>query len=175
ASLPWGASVVIVIGGGWISQKLLGGGVPSRISRGVLGGGAVALGGLCVAAMPLLEPGVAKLAILVLGMSSPSLIYVMAHSIIGEITPVGQRGALLCITNAVATSAGLIAPLLMGHVIDHGATVAAGYDHGFLIAGLVTLAGGLIGMIFMRPAAALRRFAALDRPVPLPATARQRA
>ncbi len=175
ASLPWGASVVIVIGGGWLSQKLLANGVSSRLSRGVLGGGAVAFGGLCVAAMPLLEPGVPKLIILVLGMAAPSLIYVMAHSIVGEITPVAQRSALLCISNAVATSAGLIAPKLMGNVIDQGATVAAGYDHGFLIAGLVTCFGGAIGMIFMRPAAELRRFAALERPAPIASPARQSA
>jgi MFS transporter, ACS family, D-galactonate transporter len=158
-ALPWGASVVLVIGTSWISQRLLANGVPSRISRGLVGGGAVALGGLCLASMPLQEFGVIKLAILVVGMSIPSVIYVMGHAIVSEITPVGQRAALLCISNAVATSAGLLAPWLMGHAIEQGATPGAGYDHGFLLAGLVTLTGGVIGMIFLRPQAELQRFA----------------
>ena len=66
---------------------------------------------------------------------------------------------MLCISNAVATSAGLLAPWLMGHAIEQGATPGAGYDHGFLLAGLVTLTGGVIGMIFLRPHAELQRFA----------------
>jgi hypothetical protein len=53
--------------------------------------------------------------------------------------------------------------------------VAAGYDHGFLIAGLVTMTGGLIGMIFLRPGAELRRFTALDRPATITAPVRQSA
>jgi MFS family permease len=158
-ALPWGTSVVLVIGVSWISQRLLANGVPSRISRGLVGGGAVALGGLCLASMPLQEFGVIKLAILVIGMSVPSVIYVMGHAIVSEITPVGQRAAMLCISNAVATSAGLLAPWLMGHAIEQGATPGAGYDHGFLLAGLVTLTGGVIGMIFLRPHAELQRFA----------------
>ena len=161
-SLPWGASVVLVISISWISQRLLAGGASSRASRALIGAGCVTLGGLCLASMPLQEFGVAKLAIVVLGMSVPSVIYVMGHAIVSEITPVGQRAAMLCISNAVATSAGLLAPWLMGKAIEQGATPGAGYDHGFLLAGLVTLAGGLLGMMLMRPEAALRRFAALD-------------
>jgi len=105
---------------------------------------------------------VTKLAVLVIGMSVPSVIYVMGHAIVSEITPVGQRAAMLCIGNAVATSAGLLAPWLMGQAIQQGVTPGAGYDHGFLLAGLVTLVGGIIGMIFLRPQADLQRFAALD-------------
>ena len=44
-ALPAGASVIVVIAGGWFSQHLLARGVKSRVARGMFGGVCVALGG----------------------------------------------------------------------------------------------------------------------------------
>src|SRR5271170_1375082 len=44
-ALPAGLSVIVVIGAGWGSQRLLVRGVPSRVARGILGGACVAFGG----------------------------------------------------------------------------------------------------------------------------------
>ena len=51
-ALSAGASVVVVFAAGWYSQRLLAQGVSSRVARGLLGGGCVALGGLALAVMP---------------------------------------------------------------------------------------------------------------------------
>src|SRR5215813_10349094 len=56
-ALPAGASVILVISAGWLSQRLLARGVPSRMARGILGGGCVALGGAALAVMPYV-PGI---------------------------------------------------------------------------------------------------------------------
>jgi MFS transporter, ACS family, D-galactonate transporter len=62
-ALPAGASVVVVFAAGWYSQRLLARGVSSRVARGLLGGGCVALGGLALAVMPYV-PGIqAKIAL----------------------------------------------------------------------------------------------------------------
>ncbi len=163
--LPWAASPVIVISVGWLSQRMLARGASTRLARGILGGGAVALGGLCLSLMPWLPGSGLKIAMVVAGMSIPAVIYVMGHAILSEITPVEQRGALLGINNAVATSAGLIAPVVMGSVVQNairgGSAAAAGYQRGFLICGLVALFAGLIGMIFLRPESEADRFAEL--------------
>ena len=58
----------------------------------------------------------------IIGMSLPSVIYVVSHAVVSEITPVSQRGALLAIGNAVGTSAGLLAPYIMGSVIETAIT-----------------------------------------------------
>jgi ACS family D-galactonate transporter-like MFS transporter len=53
---------------------------------------------------------------------------------VSEITPVRQRGALLAINKAVATSAGLIGPYIMGSQIQQSASNAAdGYASGFFV------------------------------------------
>jgi hypothetical protein len=49
------------------------------------------------------------------------------------------------------TSAGVIAPLVMGAVVQNAATPTAGYERGYLILGGLLLAGGLIGLLFIRP------------------------
>jgi MFS family permease len=150
-ALPAGASVILVIAAGWWSQRLLTGGVSSRVARGVFGGICVALGGAGLAIMPLVPSVVAKIALTTLGVALPSVIYVIASAVVGEIAPVAQRGALLAIGTAISTSAGLLAPYVMGSVVESAATPLDGFNTGFMICGVIMLAGGIIGMALMRP------------------------
>jgi hypothetical protein len=150
-ALPAVASVILVIAAGWFSQRLLARGVPSRVARGIFGGACVALGGAGLAIMPYV-PGIsAKIALTTLGVALPSVIYVIGNAVVSEIAPVAQRGALLAIGTAVSTSAGLLAPYVMGSVVETAATPLDGFNTGFMICGIIMLVGGLIGMALMRP------------------------
>jgi ACS family D-galactonate transporter-like MFS transporter len=158
-----------VIAAGWYSQHLLTRGVASRVARGIFGGGCVALGGAALLIMPHMPTNVLKIAMTIIGMSLPSVIYVVSHAVVSEITPVSQRGALLAIGNAVGTSAGLLAPYIMGSVIETAITPLDGFYTGFTICGVIMLIGGVIGMAFMRPERDALRFAQAPRLAPLPA------
>ena len=158
-ALPAGASVILVIAAGWYSQRLLARGVSSRVARGIFGGACVALGGAALAIMPYL-PGIpAKIALTTIGVALPSVIYVIGNAVVSEITPVAQRGALLAIGTAVSTSAGLLAPYVMGSVIETAATPLDGFNTGFMICGVIMLAGGVIGMALIRPEREAMRWA----------------
>jgi len=162
-TLPWAASPFIVITAGWFSQHLLARGVSTRVARGLFGGGAVAFGGVCLILMRYMPGDTLKIAMMIAGIAVPSVIYVMGHAIVSEITPVSQRSAMLAINNAVATSAGLIGPYVMGSVVQTaGASPAEGYGRGFFICGLVALGCGLTGMIFLRPESEAARLAGAD-------------
>jgi MFS family permease len=150
-ALPAGASVVAVLAGGWYSQRLLAQGVSSRVARGLLGGGCVALGGLALALMPYVPGIAAKIALATIGIAVPSVINVMAQTVVSELTPVAQRGGLLAIGTAIATSAGLLAPYVMGTVVETAATPLAGFNTGFMICGVIMLVAGLVGMALIRP------------------------
>jgi ACS family D-galactonate transporter-like MFS transporter len=150
-ALPAGASVVLVIAAGWLSQRLLARGVSSRLARGIFGGASVALGGAALVIMPYLSGVAVKIALTTIGVALPSVIYVIGNAVVGEIAPVAQRGALLAIGTAVSTSAGLLAPYVMGSVIETAATPLDGFNAGFMICGVIMLAGGLIGMALIRP------------------------
>jgi ACS family D-galactonate transporter-like MFS transporter len=150
-ALPSGASVVMVIAAGWLSQQLLAQGVSSRVARGVLGGACVALGGAAFAIMPYVPNTALKIALTTIGVALPSVIYVIGNAVVAEITPTAQRGALLAIGTAISTSAGLLAPYVMGRVVERAATPLSGFNTGFMICGVIMLTGGIIGMALMRP------------------------
>jgi hypothetical protein len=132
-ALPASASVVAVFAAGWQSQRLLARGVSSRVARGMLGGGCVALGGLALAVMPYVPGVAAKIALATIGIAVPSVINVIGQTVFSELTPVAQRGALLAFGTAIATSAGLLAPYIMGSVVETAATPLAGFNTGFMI------------------------------------------
>jgi MFS transporter, ACS family, D-galactonate transporter len=159
SALPPGVSVVVVIAAGWYSQHLLARGVSSRMARGVFGGACVGLGGIALLIMPQMPTIPLKIAMTTIGISLPSVIYVFSHAVVSEVTPVAQRGALLSIGNAVGTSAGLLAPYIMGSVIETAATPLDGFYTGYVICGIIMLIGGIIGMALMHPEREAARWA----------------
>ena len=121
------------------------------MARGLLGGASVALGGAALVIMPNL-PGIPlKIALTTIGVALPTVIYVISNTVISEVTPVAQRGGLLAIGTAVSTSAGLLAPYIMGSVIERAATPLQGFNTGFIICGVIMLVGGAIGMALICP------------------------
>ena len=158
-ALPAGTSVIAVIAAGWCSQRLLARGVPSRVARGIFGGACVVLGGMALTIMPYVADPSAKIALTTIGVALPSVIYVIGNAVVSEITPVAQRGALLAIGTAVSTSAGLLAPYVMGSVVETAATPLDGFNTGFMICGVIMLVGGVIGMTLMRPERETMRWA----------------
>jgi len=150
-ALPPATSVIIVLAASWFSERLLARGVSSRLARGLLGGASVALGGAALAILPYVPSVPLKVALTTIGVAVPSFIYVIGNAVVAEITPAAQRGAVLAIGTAIGTSAGLLAPYVMGSVVEHAATPLAGFHAGFMICGVVMLIGGIIGMALMRP------------------------
>jgi MFS transporter, ACS family, D-galactonate transporter len=157
--LPWIFGLFVVLSGGAISQWLKKRGVSSRACRGAFASITVILGGCIlpfVGSMP--TPGL-KLTLLVVGAAIGSTIYVIMPMIVSELTPQPQRAAMLAITTSVVTLAGVIAPLTMGTMIQKAATPMAGYEQGYVILGCLLLAGGIIGLLFIRPEADRARLA----------------
>jgi MFS family permease len=146
-----GASAVTMLATGWYSQHLLARGASSRRARGILGGLSVVLGGAALALLPYVPGIAAKIALSTLGVALPSAIFVINNAVIGEITPAAQRGALLAIGTAVANLAGLLAPYIMGSVIESATTPLDGFNTGFFICGVILLTGGAIALALVNP------------------------
>jgi MFS family permease len=70
---------------------------------------------------------------------------------ISEFTPVSQRGAVISIYGALYTLAGIVAPVVMGSVIQRAAVPIDGYLTGFTINGVILIISGLLGLLLLWP------------------------
>jgi MFS family permease len=115
--------------------------------------------------MPYADSAAMRIAFLVVGSGLCGAIYVVCPPMLGEFTPVSQRGAVIAIYGALYTLAGIIAPAVMGSIIQHaGGDIMQGYLHGFVINGIVMISAGALGLLLLWPnterARLLRRSAA---------------
>jgi len=149
--LPWVFGATIVILTGWVSQLMLARGFTTRGARGVLGAVPLIVGGCILAMLPLVTPGGLMIALLVIGSGLCGSIYVVCAPMIGEFTPVSQRGAVISIYGAIYTLAGILAPKVMGSVIEGAAKPLDGYMTGFTINAVILVASGLLGLLLLWP------------------------
>jgi len=149
--LPWVFGATIVILTGWISQVMMARGYTTRISRGVLGSVPLIIGGLILATMPHVTGAGLQIALLVIGSGLCGAIYVVCPPMLGEFTPASQRGAVIAIYGALYTLSGIIAPNVMGTVIQRAGNMLDGYMTGFTINAVVMVGSGVIGLLLLWP------------------------
>src|SRR6202158_4024726 len=149
--LPWVFGAVIVLLTGWVSQVLMARGVSTRGARGVLGSVPLIVGGSILAVLPHVDGAGMQIALLVVGSGLCGSIYVVCAPMLGEFTPVCQRGAVIAIYGAIYTLAGIIAPSVMGSVIQHAGGLVEGYITGFTINAVIMVASGLLGLLLLWP------------------------
>jgi MFS family permease len=149
--LPWVFGAIVVILTGWISQAMMARGFNTRVARGVLGSVPLVIGGLILTMLPHVAPGGLTIALLVVGSGLSGSIYVVCAPMLGEFTPVSQRGAVIAIYGAIYTLAGIMAPQVMGGVIQHAGGLFEGYMVGFTINAVVQIASGVLGLLLLWP------------------------
>jgi MFS family permease len=149
--LPWVCGAAIVLLTGWVSQALLARGVSTRVARGVLGAVPLIVGGAILAGIPYVEGAGLQIALLVTGSGLSGSIYVVCAPMISEFRSVAQRGAAIAIYGAIYTLAGILAPAVMGSVVQHATSELSGYLSGFSINAVILIASGLLGLLLLWP------------------------
>lgn len=154
----WVAVIVLMtipmsLGGASLSQYLLNRGYNTRYSRAALVSLFVFLGGGCT----FLAIGIGQglfwtFLLLALGFAFPNLAFSLGPTLVAEIVPAPQRGALLAIVHAMATSAGVISPLVTGWMIDRATSPLQGYQEAYLLAAALLVIAGVIGFFMIQPA-----------------------
>lgn len=141
-----------------LSQFMIGRGLSSRLSRGLLGALCVVTAGASMIWMAVLETGILKVILIGLSFSVGSVIFTLGSTLIGEISPAAQRGAMLGLTNSIHTVAGLCAPFTMGLLVDVSADPASGFRTGYVYAGTLVVSLGIAAALLIEPQADVRRF-----------------
>lgn len=149
--LPWVFGATIVLLTGWLSQAMMARGFTTRTARGVLGSVPLVIGGSILAMMPHVVGSGVQLTLLVVGTGLCGAIYVVCAPMLSEFTPVSQRGAVISIYGALYTLAGIVAPWVMGSVIQKSGDLFAGYMTGFTINAAIMISSGLLGLLLLWP------------------------
>jgi ACS family D-galactonate transporter-like MFS transporter len=143
----------IAFGSRWLSRR----GVSGRLSRGLPGAWCVIIAGTCVMSLPLASSDAWRIVLLGVGFSIGSVIFTLGPTLLGEIAPARQRGALLGVANSVHAAAGLLTPVVIGLIIDLKSDPANGFRSGFLCLGGFVAALGIAAALLIDPDADARR------------------
>ena len=140
-------------GAAWLSQRLMQRKVPSRIARGILTAITTLVAAACFASI--LIPGLpAVLYVLALGVGGglATAVLYTGPPMFAEIIPNSQRGSMLAIDNSVASTAGMIAPIVTGWLVQHaGGGAYSGYSIAFSLTGAFLLVAGIVSWAFLNP------------------------
>lgn len=155
-------SVPINLAISWWSQRLLAGGSSSRVARSVVACVSVALSGVMMIGLMFLDlTAIQKVYLLAIAVGLSITVFTLAIGILAEVTPTSQRGAVLSISNAVATVGTLPAPIITGWLIESasGLNSAHGYELGFTVTGILMTIGALVGFIWSNPERSIGKLA----------------
>ncbi|MEU2930997.1 MFS transporter [Streptomyces sp. NPDC007251] len=148
--LVWGLSGVVVLGQAGVAGWLLRRGVASRWARGGVGGILLLIGAAACLVLPSAPAGTTTVVLLVIGFGLTGAMGSVAVTTVAELAPAHRRGGALGLMNAVVTTAGLIAPTLIGRLVDSQG--AAGYQRAVLITGALLLLCGTAAVTLIDPA-----------------------
>ncbi len=148
---PWIFGASVSLGTGAISQAMLRRGFTTRAARGVLGAAPLLVGGCLLMIVPRLDSSAMQLALLIFGSGLCGAIFVVCPAMLGEFAPTSQRGAVISIYGAIYTLSGIIAPFVMGSIIEGAATPLDGYMNGYRVLASVLIAAGLAGLALLWP------------------------
>jgi len=151
STLPWISGAVVVLLTGWVSQVLMARGYSTRVARGVLGASPLIVGGLILGLVPHVQGTGVLIALLVAGSGICGSIYVVCAPMLSEFTPVSQRGAVIAIYGAIYTLAGILAPSVMGSMIQRADDKLSGYMTGFTINAVILIVSGTLGLLLLWP------------------------
>jgi MFS family permease len=93
-----------------------------------------------------------KVLLLTLSSGLTLAMYSVGPAMLSEVAPDGQRGAILALSNAIGSLAGLSAPLLTGVLIQHAqGSTAIGFEQSCVLAGFVLLGCGALCARWLDP------------------------
>ncbi|AKE88224.1 MULTISPECIES: MFS transporter [Rhodococcus] len=150
-SLPYLCGAILMIVFAAVSRAMTRRGASVRAARGLLPCALVALGGLSTIAWPLLDRGVLQIVLLAVGASLVVGAQGIAWTLVSDVVPVKQRGTVMGVMITCYSMGGVIAPLLLGNLVNDASNPLHGYQLGFAAFGVVLVGGALIAAALINP------------------------
>src|SRR5699024_1616526 len=122
-----GAAGVLVLP--WASERAIRAGISVRAARGVATGAISVVSGIAAFLTPLAS-GTSAVVLVSVALGLPSTAYRMMFLMMGRISPVWCRGALMSVVAGVITLCGIVAPWFFGLIAGSVSSKHLGYDLG---------------------------------------------
>ncbi|MFF3493247.1 MFS transporter [Streptomyces sp. NPDC002795] len=151
-ALTYGSGGVLMIFFGAVSRAMTLRGAGVRASRGVLSCVLVAVAGLCTIAWPSLDRGPLQILVLVVGASLCVGAQGVAWALVSDVTPAAQRGTVMGVMVSCYSLGGVVAPLVLGGLVNGASDPLGGYRTGFAGLGGLLLVAALVAIWLIRPA-----------------------
>lgn len=136
-----------------LSQRALKHGASVRMAMAVPPAVACLIGGVALSLMGFVEQGLySTMALYLVGGVVVNLVPAFANSIVAYIAPPRQRGSMLAIHIGLLTSAGMLAPHMVGQAIGwKGGDLVKGFELSIGLFGIALLVGGLLALRLVNP------------------------
>ncbi|BBN55790.1 MFS transporter [Pseudomonas chlororaphis subsp. aurantiaca] len=136
-----------------LSQRALKHGASVRMAMAVPPAVACLIGGVALSLMGFVEQGLySTMALYLVGCVVVNLVPAFANSIVAYIAPPRQRGSMLAIHIGLLTSAGMLAPHMVGQAIGwKGGDLVKGFELSIGLFGIALLVGGLLALRLVNP------------------------
>ncbi|MFI5661971.1 MFS transporter [Streptomyces sp. NPDC051684] len=147
--LPWAVGAVVLLGQAALTGRLMRRGVVSRKARGWVGGCMLAIGAVCCLLTPFVDSVPAQTVLVALGFGFSGSYATVAATTVAELAPATRSGGALGLMNALVTVSGLLAPAVVGALVD--AQGDAGYQHAVLVTGILVAIGAVLAFALIDP------------------------
>ncbi|GAA1856851.1 MFS transporter [Paeniglutamicibacter psychrophenolicus] len=156
-AIPYVSAMVILLGTGMFSGWLIKRGFSSRVARSFLTSACLLFAGVCMITFTQLPSGPLQLLLVVCAFSINSIAFAIGFAGASDFLPAHQRAAFFGCIVAAYSVAGMVAPYVLGLIVENAPTPAEGYSNGFFIVGIVICVFGVAGGLMLNPARARAR------------------
>ncbi|QNS05391.1 MFS transporter [Streptomyces xanthii] len=146
---PWAVGAAVLFGQAWLTGRLMRRGASGKAARGRVGAGLLAIGAVCLLLTPLTDGRASQTVLIALGFGFGGAYATVAATTVAALAPPGRGGGALGLMNALVTAAGLVAPAVVGALVDAQGT--AGYRHAVLLSGVLLTAGAVAAYALVDP------------------------
>lgn len=148
---PWAAQILAnLVLVGLIGPRLMRRGVSSRIALGITAGSTLVLAGLAMVGFAF-TTGALQLVFMIVAFGIAACVIPASQTMLGDITPTRQRGAVLGVYVAIYSVTGVIAPLITGQLVQSAESPAEAYPTVFMIAAVISIVGGVACALLSNP------------------------
>lgn len=155
---PWAVGAAVLFGQAALTGRLMRRGAGGRTARGRVGAGMLAIGAVCLLLTSVTDGQVLQTVLIALGFGFGGAYATVAATTVASLAPPGRDGGALGLMNALVTAAGLVAPAVVGALVDAQGT--PGYRHAVLLCGALLVAGAITAHLLIDPDRDRERIAA---------------